>query len=192
MSGINKANPAIVTLNNSFSDGQFVILYSTTGMTQIAGMTFTISSVNSSGFTLLGLDSSGFATAATNVLAFPVSSELAVSPRFNYITKIDRGLTTTVTFSTTHDYIANQCLFLSVPKTFGMPEINGKTGEILSTGAYTVVLDIDSQNFNPFSFPASVSADIKFPLYTTQLFATVAPAGARNEYNIQTIPFHQT
>lgn len=200
MPSINQANPAVVTLDNSLANGNFIILYNTTGMTQIAGMTFTASSVAADQFTLLGLDTSGFAEAATDVSLTVVSNVLPVQPEFRYVTKITRGLTTIVQFSCTHSYIVDQLLRLSIPKSFGMPEMDGKTGKILSVTDYTVTLDINSQNFNPFSFPATTPRIVKTQspltyfnsLYTTQLFATASPAGARNEYNISTIPFHQT
>ena len=62
---ITQANGAVCTVTNTYSNGDRVRIYNVTGMEQIAGMDFTISSVSGSGFTLLGLDSSGFAAPGT-------------------------------------------------------------------------------------------------------------------------------
>ena len=58
-SAITAANPAVVTMTNTYSENDIVRLYSTTGMLQIGGAEFEISSVSGSGFSLLGLDASG-------------------------------------------------------------------------------------------------------------------------------------
>lgn len=184
MSGITNANPAVVTTPNTFPDDSVVLLYQTTGMSQIAGMSFTISSSSSTGFILLGLDASSFAQPATNVAVTFVPNPKPVQPQFLYITKIIRGPATNVTVSTVHNYIPKQLVRLSIPPSFGMVEADGLTAEILSVTAYTMTLLLDSQLFNSFSFPPNVSN------YIIPLFATLSPAGGRNEYDTLTIPFH--
>lgn len=184
MSGITNANPAVVTTPNTYPDGSVVLLYRTTGMSQIAGMSFTISSSSSTGFTLLGLDASSFAQPATDVAVTFVPYPKPVQPQFFYITKIVRGVTTVVTVSMVHNYIPHQLARLSIPPSFGMQEGNGVTAELLSVTDYTMTLALDSQNFNAFSFPANVTN------YIIPLFATLSPAGGRNEYDTLTIPFH--
>ena len=88
---ITNANPAVVTMTNTYSEGDVVQLYNTTGMLQIAGMAFTISSVSGSGFTLLGLNASGFAAAATAVTARRIAKMSPVEPRFLYVTGISQA-----------------------------------------------------------------------------------------------------
>lgn len=183
MTGITNANPAIVTANFPVADGALVILTNTTGMSQIAGMTFTASSPVSNSFTLLGLDASSFAQPATNVSVLPASATI-VQPQFLYITKIVRGMFTVVTVSTVHNYIPNQLVKFNIPSSFGFQEGAQETSQILSVTDYTMTLALDSQNFNAFSFPANVQN------YIIPLFATLSPAGGRNEYNTLTIPFH--
>ncbi len=183
MTGITNANPAVVTSNAPIPDGSLVLLTGTTGMSQIAGMTFTTSSASGNSFTLAGLDASSFAQAATSVTVTLTFAKI-VQPQFLYITKIVRGLTTVVTVSTVHNYIANQLVKFSIPKSFGFQEGNQITSQILSVTSYTMTLALDSQIFSPFSFPANTIN------YNIPLFATLSPAGARNEYDISTIPFH--
>lgn len=179
---ITAASPAVVSMTNTYSEGDTVILYGTTGMLQISGMAFTISSVSSSAFTLLGLDASGFAAAATGVTARKVDPSLAMAPRFNYVTKITKASSAVVTLSMAHSYVVGQLIHFSVPSSFGMTEMDQLTGKITAVGTYTVTVDIDSSAFTTFAFPASSGSP------TAALFATVAPAGSRNVSN-PTNPF---
>lgn len=174
---ITNASPAVVTLTNTYSEGDRVRLYATTGMLQIAGMDFTISSVSGSGFTLLGLDASAFAAPATAVTARRISIYDAVEPRYLYITGISQAASAVVTVSCVHNYVVGELVHFSVPNSFGMSEINGLTGKIISVTDYTMTVDIDSSIFSAFAFPASSAVP------TTQLFATLAPAGQRTQYN---------
>ncbi len=180
---VTNAGPAVVTLENSFSNGDVVALYGSTGMRQIAGMEFTISSVSGSAFTLLGLDASGFAAPATAVIARRVSKDKLVSPSFNFVTKISQAANAIVTLSKSHDYSVGQLIHFNVPDSFGMSQISQLTGKILSVTDYTFTVDINSSSFSAFAFPI----DALVP--AVRLFATVAPAGQRNEYNTETAPF---
>jgi hypothetical protein len=174
---ISQANGAVVTMTNTYSEGDRVRLYGTTGMLQIAGMDFTISSVSGSGFTLLGLDSSGFAAAATAVIGRRISLLNAVEPRYLYITKISQATQAVITVSCAHNYVVGELIYFSVPQSFGMKEINGLTGKIVAVGTYTMTVDIDSSAFTAFAFPASTAVP------GTTLFATLGPAGQRTQQN---------
>lgn len=177
---ITAASPAVVTMANSFVEGDRVRLYGTTGMLQIAGMDFTISSVSGAGFTLLGLDASGFAAPATAVTARRISQLAAVEPRYLYITDISQASQAVVTVSVAHNYVVGELVYFSVPQSFGMQEISGLTGKIVDVDTYTMTVNIDSSNFTAFAFPAS--ADVP----TTRLFATLGPAGQRTQQNYLT------
>lgn len=191
---ITAADPAVCTITNSYNEGDRVRLYGTTGMLQIAGMDFTISSVSSSGFTLSGLDASGFAAPATALTARRISKYDAVEPRFLYVTKITQASSAVVTVSCSHNYVVGELVTFNVPSSFGMSEISGLTGKITAVTSYTMTVDIDSSNFTAFAFPASSAVP------TTRLFATLAPAGQRATYNPVTgvltgydfnyVPFH--
>lgn len=181
---ITAANPAVVTMTNTFSNNDRVVLYGTTGMLQIAGMSFTISSVSGSGFTLLGLDSSAFSAPATAVKARLVSPVDPVAPMTLYVTKITQASQAVVTVSTKHDYQVNQLVHFSVPSSMGMQQMDQKTGKIVAVTDYTMTVDINSSSFSAFAFPASSLSP------TSRLFATVAPAGQRNGYNVDQVPFH--
>jgi hypothetical protein len=182
---ITQAAGAVCSATNTYSNGDRVRLYSTTGMLQIAGMDFTISSVSGSAFTILGLDSSGFAAGATAFQVRRISQLDSVEPRALFITKISKATQAVVTTScdATLDYVVGMKIHFSIPSGMGMPEMNGLTGTITAMGAYTsnatynFTVDIDSTAFTTFAFPASTSSP------TAQLFATIAPAGQSTRFD---------
>lgn len=181
ITAITAASPAVVSQTNTYANGDFLRLYGTTGMTQIGGMVFQISSVSGSGYTLLGLDASGFAAAGTAGYTRRVSKFAAVDPEVLYVTKITQAASAVVTLSVDPSpyYVVGMKVRFSVPSSFGMVEMNGLLGTItaVSSGAYTITVDIDSSAFTAFAFPASTG----FP--TNALFATISPAGARTQYD---------
>lgn len=197
---ITNANPAVVTMTNSYSEGDVVQLYGTTGMLQIAGMAFTISSVSGSGFTLLGLDASGFSAPATAVVARRISKLMPVEPRFLYVTGITQASQGVVTVSEKHQYVVGQKVEFSIPGSFGMVQLNNyylpqsKPPVITAVTDYTFTINVNTTNFTAFAFPASSSSP------TAQLFATVSSAGQSTQYNpitgvqtgynFQYVPYH--
>lgn len=184
ITAITAASPAVVSQTNTYSEGDIVRVYSTTGMLQIAGMDFQISSVSGSGYTFTGLRAAGFAAAATAGFTRRISKFNAVDPEFLYITEITQATQAVVRTSVdpTPYYSVGMLIHFSVPASFGMTQINQLTGKITAVSAanYTLTVDIDSTAFTAFAFPASTASP------TAQLFATLAPAGARTQYNTVT------
>lgn len=181
ITAITQANGAVVSQVNSYSEGDILYLYNTTGMLQIAGMNFQISNVSGAGYTLNGLDSSAFAAAGTAGFTRRVSKYAAVEPQFLFVTDISQAVQAVVTCSVDPSlyYVVGMKVHFSVPYSFGMYQMNQLTGKILSVDSvnYQFTVDIDSSAFNPFDFPASASSP------TAQLFATVAPAGASTQFD---------
>lgn len=180
---ITNANPAVVTMNNTYSEGDIVQLFNTTGMLQIAGMPFTISSVSSSGFTLLGLNASGFAAAATAVTARRIPKLAAVEPRTLFITGITQATQGVVTVSEAHSYVVGQKVQFQIPGSMGMQQLNNamlpgnKAPIITAVTTYTFTINVNTSGFTAFAFPASTSSP------TAALFATVSSAGQSAQYN---------
>ncbi len=190
-----QANPMVITQTNTYSNGDVLRIYNTTGDLTLGGMTFQISSVSGSGYTLLGLPATaanGF-TALTGGNTRRVSTFAAVEPEFLYVSNISSASVLAVpnpvatVISTTVDpslhYAVGMKVRISVPSGFGMQQIDGLTGKILAlnaaattnTAAYNMVVDIDSSAFSAFVFPATALSP------TAPLFATVAPAGASTQ-----------
>ena len=185
ITAITAASPAVVSQTNTYSENDVVYLYNTTGMLQIAGMPFQISSVSGSGYSLIGLRAAGFAAPGTAGYTRRVSKFNAVEPEFLYITEITQATQAVVRFSVdpTQHYVVGMLMHFSVPYSFGMTQMNQLTGKIVAVSAanYTVTVDIDSSAFTAFAFPASTSSP------TAQLFATAAPAGARTQFDPVTL-----
>lgn len=181
ITAITAASPAVVTQTQTYSDGDILQFYNTTGMLQIAGMNFQISSSSGSGYTLIGLRASGFAAAATAGFTRRISKYAAVDPQFLYVTEITKATQAVVRTSVdpTAYYVVGMKVRFSVPYSFGMYQMNGLTGKIVAVSAanYTITVDIDSSAFNTFAFPASTSSP------TAALFATIAPAGASTQFD---------
>lgn len=191
ITAITAANPAVVSQTNTYSNGDFIQLYNTTGMLQLGGANFQISSASGSGYTLLGLPatvSNGFATAGTAGFTRRISKALAVEPQYLFITNISQA--TQAVISTSIDpslyYVVGMKIHLSVPYSFGMYQMNQLTGTIVAVnavsatsniGAYNLTIDIDSSAFTAFAWPLSTLSP------TAQLFATLSPAGAATTFN---------
>lgn len=180
ITAITAASPAVVSqVAHGYSNGDIIQFYNTTGMLQISGMNFQISSVNPNDYTLLGLPAVGFAAAATAGFTRRISKFLAVDPQFLYVTAVSKATQAVVTFSVDPSayYVVGMKMNFSIPYSFGMTELNQVTAKILSVDAatYQVTLDLDTTAFTTFAFPASSSSP------TAQLFATASPAGTSTQ-----------
>ncbi len=185
ITAITAASPAVVTQTNTYSNGDILQFYSTTGMLQLGGAAFQVSSASGSGYTLIGLRAAGFAAPGTAGYTRRVSKYAAVEPQFLYITEITQATQAVVRTSVdpTQYYVVGMKIHFSVPYSFGMYQMNQLTGTIVAVSAanYTLTVDIDSSAFTAFAFPASTASP------TAQLFATLAPAGASTQFNPVTL-----
>lgn len=176
---ITAADPAVVTATaHGYSVGDRVRLYNTTGMLQIAGMDFTVTAVpTANSFTLGYLDASGFAAAATALTARRIPDLAEVEPSAHYITEITQAASAVVTFSVTHGYKVGDLLYFRIPASMGMVELDRQVGKVtaINTTTNTVTVDIDTQAYTAFAFPASGADDRRFAL--------AGPAGKRGLYD---------
>lgn len=186
---ITNASPAVVSMTNTYSNGDDVVLYNTTGMEIIGGMTFTISSVSGSAFTLLGLPAAGFAAAATAVTARRVYPYKEMLPEYLYVTAVSQAAQAVVTVSQdpTNVVFVGQKLVFQIPQSFGMTQLNTRgapgTQDLpavvvsVNAAAYQFTINVNTSAYTPFAFPASTLSP------TAPAFATVAPQGASTQYN---------
>src|SRR5574338_369505 len=194
ITAISAANPAVVTQTNTYSNGDFIRIYSTTGDLTIGGMVFQISSASGAGYTLLGLANiagNGLA-AATAGYTRRVSPKEAVNPQYLFITNISQATQAVVSTSVDPSafYVVGNKIHFSVPSSFGMSEMDQLTGTVVAVnavaasgniGAYNLTVDIDSSAFTAFAFPASALSQV------ASLFATLSPAGSATTYNPNTL-----
>ena len=91
-------------------------------------------------------------------------------PRWRFIANITRAANAVITTTVQHGYTAGQQIRIHVPDSvFGMTQINGLAGNIISVTSSTITTDIDSSAFSAFVFPAGTEAP-----FTP---ATIAPIG---------------
>jgi hypothetical protein len=186
---ITKASAAVASVTNTYSNGDQVIIYNAVGMEQISGMIFTISSVTGSQFTLLGLNSSAFATSATSFIVRrltqnPSGIVTPVAPSTYQITAVTQATNAQVTTSQINNLVVGQKIEFTVPGSFGMIQLNNfyqpqnKPIIVVSiVDAYNFTINVDTTNYTAFAMPASTGSP------TTQLFATIAPAGQAATFN---------
>lgn len=180
ITAITAASPAVFTQTNTYSEGDIIRIYGTTGMLQYGGIDVQISSVSGSGYTAIGLRAAGL-TAGTAGFTRRISTFNAVDPEYMYVTEITKATQAVVRTSIdpTLYYVVGMKVRFSVPSSFGMTQIDGLTGTItaLSSANYTMTVDIDSSAFTTFAFPLTTQSP------TARLFATIAPAGASTTFN---------
>lgn len=103
-----------------------------------------------------------------------------VSPPFLLISAITRAAQAVVTVTATNTYVVGQLCYFSVPFTYGMFQMNGKTGKIINIVGLNFYMDIDSSQFDTFAVPS----------FGQEQPASLCSAGSRNIYNNTTVPFH--
>ncbi|MHB1059856.1 MAG: hypothetical protein ACYC0F_18440 [Rhodanobacter sp.] len=137
-------------------------LTNSTGALNLSGMDYTIGTVvANTSFELAYMVAAGAATASTFK---KVSTDPMFYPTRRTITAVTKGTTTQVQFSVTCGYVVGQRLQFLVPVEYGMVELNGLVGTILSinTTTNTVTVDIDSSSFTSFAFPLVASYPFTF------------------------------
>jgi hypothetical protein len=166
---------------NGLSAGQVVRILNQVGAPQFGGYDMTVG-VNTLSSTTFSLDfMPQLSVAGTSGSWMLINSDPIFYPPHRYITAItSSGFTTLVTFSVRHNYTVGQIVRFNVSDAFGMTQINGLQGTILSvdnTGASNdIEVDIDSASFTDFSFP--LAADYPFTP------ASATPVGQDTAYTI--------
>lgn len=174
---VNQAATAVAKTGDTSlltADSSVVRMFNVTDMQQIAGMDFTVGTVNSNtDFELKYLDSSGFADDGTAGSFRVIPFNPRYYPRRRFITAITQAASAVITLSVTHGFTAGQAVRIQVPSAFGMVEIDELIGNItaISTANNTITVDIDSSAFTSFAFPTSATAAAGVT------FAQVIPVG---------------
>lgn len=102
-------------------------------------------------------------------------------PPFLNITAITNAVRSQVTVNTSNTYVVGQVVRFSVPYDYGMFQINGLSGQILSVNNTNLIfiVDVNTSNFDVFISPTGLAQP-----------ATLSPSGVRNIYNFVQSPFH--
>lgn len=179
ISGITKANPAVVTTASphGLSSGQVVILEglfqsATTGMPQISNMPFVITVTSTTAFTIPWNTNQSNYTALsgspTGAFVRQVLFPWNYLPGVNFISAITTGTTTTITTTSNHNYVVGQEIAFRIPSTWGTTQLNSLPnnvtpgspvyGYVTSITSNTVfVCSINSTGFTAFNSNPTVA-----------------------------------
>jgi hypothetical protein len=135
ISGITKANPAVVTTASphGLSTGQVVILEglfqsATTGMPQISLMPFVVTVTGATTFTIAWNTNQSNYTALsaspTGAFVRQVLYPMLYEPGVAFISAITTGTTTTVTTTDPHDFVVGQEIGFRIPAAYGTTQLN--------------------------------------------------------------------
>jgi len=139
VTGVTKANPAVVTTSGShgFSNGDTIWLETLAGITQLNDRVYTIGGVGASTFQLTGVDT-----------------------RTGLITAITKAASAVITTSNTHGFSNGQSVTFS--GILGMTELNNLVGTVSGVTGTSFTVSIDSTLFSTYvsvgyaySLPAS-------------------------------------
>ena len=156
----------VVTMANtgSIAVGDWVRLYGTTAMLQVAGYPFQVTAVTANTNITLGYMASGGQVMAADATAGFVKKYIPnlMYPRYAYIANISQAAQAVVSFTGKNDYTPGEILSFRVSSDFGMEEMDNVSARVLSvTNSATVssvTLDLDTSGFTAFAFPTSAVA----------------------------------
>lgn len=136
--------------------GDIVRLSEVTGAEQLGGYEALVTYIDDNTFALTNF--TAIAVASTQTKWQKVTGLTTFAPGICYITKITKDANALVTFAKPHTYTVGQQIRFSITSEFGMPELEGLTGNVLSVpSASTLTVDIDTNGFTAFAFPAVAS-----------------------------------
>ena len=90
----------------------------------------------------------------SSVIYYPGYSQVQVSyfAKYQEITAVTLGLTTTITFSQ-NDLVAGQGVVFRIPPIFGCQQLNDVLGYITFADGTSIIVDVDSRFFDAFAIP---------------------------------------
>lgn len=98
------------------------------------------------------------------------------------ITAITNAYPAVVTVSSFNNstYVVGQLVHFEVPATYGMFQIDQQTAQVTAINGLNISVDLDTSIYDVFSVPAAPQGKP----------ASLTPAGSRNLYDFQNVPFH--
>lgn len=192
ISGITKANPAVVTTASAhgYSTGDVVVfqgLYqsSTTGMPQLSGIPFVITVTGSTTFTIPWNTNQSSYTALSGspsgAYVKKVLYPFLYAPGVSMISAISTGTTTTITTTAPHNLVVGSEVAFHIPSAWGTTQLNELPnsqipgspiyGYVISVGSSTqVTVNINSTGYTAFANNPTV-AQVQAGLTPPQMVA---------------------
>ena len=161
ITSISNANPpsVLVASTAALLDGDVVRVTNTAGGQQLGGMDFTIHVIDGTHFSLVNMPA--IVAAAGPGTYRVIAHGPFYSPVTRTITSITQAAQAVVTTSVDHNYsVGDACRFSTNAdgnSAFGMPEIDGLTGNIVAITQHTFTVDIDTTAFTAFAFPLTAA-----------------------------------
>lgn len=149
--------------------GDTIRIVNSVGALQFGGIDFTVGTVNTN--TDMELVYAPTIATSTTFSFFKVKWQPIFTPRSRYIASISQATQAVVKLTVTHGYSVGQTVVFNVSSDYGMTQIDGLRGEIVSlpAGTNNIVVDIDTSTFTAFAWP--ITTDGAFTP------AKVVPAG---------------
>lgn len=180
VSGITKANPAVVTTgsNHGLASGDVVVFQglwqsSTTGMPQIHSLPFTVTVTGATTFTIPWNTNQSNYTAISGSPSGAVVKKVLYPylyfPGQSFISAITLGTTTTIDTTDAHNFVVGQEVAFRIPQEWGTVQLNSLPntlvpgspvyGYVVAVTDYnTVIVNIDSSAYTAFSSNPTVAS----------------------------------
>lgn len=156
--GTNAARPVYTATITALSNGNIVRLINVPGNLNLSGYDFSVTAVGGGTFTIAPTLANAPGAVATGGNYRIIPFNPLFYPPWRYVVNISQAANAQVTTSVAHQYVVGQQVRLETSTPFGMVEINGLTGNILSiVDAYNFTVDINSSGFTAFTFPLVAS-----------------------------------
>lgn len=180
ISGITKANPAVVTTtgNHGLTSGDVVVfqgLYqsATTGMPQINGIPFTVTVTGATTFTIpWNTNQSNYTALSGSPAGATVKKVLypyLYFPGTTFISAVTTGTTTTIDTTSAHNFVVGQEVAFRIPTAWATTQLNSLPnvttpgspiyGYVIAVTDYnTVVVNVDSTAYTAFNSNQTVAS----------------------------------
>jgi hypothetical protein len=159
--GITNADHPVVTVADAtlYPTGSIVRLGSTTGMTTLGGMDFTVKNINATTFNLAYMVQPGSQSTAGTL--YPLKWDNPWYPRSRFICGISKAEKAVISLTVTNEFAVGDTVKLSIPQGWGMVEADGLEVEVtaistdITTPVNTITVDLDTRAFTAFAIPAT-------------------------------------
>ncbi len=186
--GTNASPPVISATAHGLVTGDSIVITNSSGRRGLVGIEYSVTRVNADSFNLTYSPAPGAVLGSGSFIKRTLSSR---SQRQNYILGVTKAQQAVVTLSV---IIANtgikvgSILTFSNLDNYGMTQLDGMQGKVLSISGNTITVDIDTRNFTTFSFRTPAAGKVGSPAIVIHR-ASVNPRTAVPQERITDVKF---
>lgn len=156
--GTNAVRPVYTAAITALSNGNIVRLINVPGNLNLSGYDFSVSNVGGGTFEIAPTLANAPGAVATGGNYRIIPFNPLFYPPWRYVVNISQAANAQITTSVAHQYIVGQAVRVETSTPFGMTQINGLIGNVVSiVDAYNFTTDINSTGFTAFTFPLVAS-----------------------------------